>query len=56
MIEKSYAIVSRALKKEDLILWYAELGQGLDKNGQEAVNIFINRVKESSDPEKHSEG
>ncbi|QMR43030.1 hypothetical protein [Klebsiella aerogenes] len=56
MLEKSYTIVSQVLKREALILWYAELGQGLDNDGQEAVNIFINSIKEGADPEKHPEG
>ncbi|EPY5345328.1 hypothetical protein ACXDSS_004504 [Klebsiella quasipneumoniae] len=56
MLEKSYTIVSQVLKQDALILWYAELGQGLNNDGQEAVNIFINKIKECADSERYPQG
>lgn len=53
MLEKSYAIVSQVLEREAQILWYLELSQGLDKEGQQAVHLFINTIKERADSEKH---
>lgn len=51
MLEKSYAIVSQVLTREALILWYAELSQDLDKDGQEALKIFIKKIKENDESE-----
>jgi hypothetical protein len=56
MLEKSYSIVSQVLKEEDLILWYVELGQGLDKEGQETVTTYISKLKESVETENIRKG
>ncbi|MGS7193196.1 hypothetical protein ACQ7NX_20535 [Enterobacter cloacae subsp. dissolvens] len=48
-LDKSYAIVSQVLKGEALFLWYEELGEWLDKDGQDAVIICIKKIKERVD-------